>query len=56
LQFWQAFPKHNLGLLLKVASDSGKAEASPHDLGLIGKTEAKPEAVVMKYLSKSHKF
>jgi hypothetical protein len=39
LQFWQAFPKHNLGLLLKVASDSGKAEASPHDLGLIGKIE-----------------
>ena len=35
--FWQAFPKHNLGLLLKVISEDKEAEdISPHDLGLVG--------------------
>ena len=37
LRFWQAFPKLNLGLLLKVTAVSEKTEASPHDIGLIGK-------------------
>merc|ERR1712012_695806 len=31
--FWQAFPKHNLGLLLKVISEDKETEdISPHDL------------------------
>ena len=34
--FWQAFPKHNLGLLLKVSPVEGGEEVSPHDLGLVG--------------------
>ena len=34
--FWQAFPKHNLGLLLKVSPMEGGEEVSPHDLGLVG--------------------
>ena len=37
MTFWQAFPKHNLGLLLKVTSTDKKADdISPHDLGLVG--------------------
>jgi len=34
--FWQTFPKHNLGLLLKVVALDGQGEVSPHDLGLVG--------------------
>ena len=37
MAFWQAFPKHNLGLLLKVTSSHKNVEdISPHDLGLVG--------------------
>ena len=37
MAFWQAFPKHNLGLLLKVTSTRKDVEdISPHDLGLVG--------------------
>jgi len=37
MTFWQAFPKHNLGLLLKVTSTRKDVEdISPHDLGLVG--------------------
>lgn len=37
MAFWQAFPKHNLGLLLKVTSTRKDVEdVSPHDLGLVG--------------------
>ena len=37
MAFWQAFPKHNLGLLLKVTSTNKHEEdISPHDLGLVG--------------------
>jgi len=37
MAFWQAFPKHNLGLLLKVtATDPSVDDISPHDLGLVG--------------------
>ena len=37
MAFWQAFPKHNLGLLLKVTStDKTIDDISPHDLGLVG--------------------
>jgi len=35
--FWQAFPKHNLGLLLKVNPvDKSGDDISPHELGLVG--------------------
>jgi len=37
MAFWQAFPKHNLGLLLKVTSEKKSIDdVSPHDLGLVG--------------------
>ena len=37
MAFWQAFPKHNLGLLLKITSTlSNTEDMSPHDLGLVG--------------------
>merc|ERR1712107_756334 len=37
MAFWQAFPKHNLGLLLKVTSTKKDVDdISPHDLGLVG--------------------
>lgn len=36
LTFWQAFPKHNLGLLLQVKSVDGRETLAPHDLGLVG--------------------
>jgi len=32
--FWQAFPKHNLGLMLKTTKAG--ADVAPHDLGMIG--------------------
>jgi len=38
LLFWQAFPKHNLGLLLRISAveeDNGEG-MTPHDLGLVG--------------------
>jgi len=36
--FWQAFPKHNLGLMLKVSptDKDSNDEITPHDLGLVG--------------------
>lgn len=36
LAFWQAYPKHNLGLLLQVKSVDGRETLAPHDLGLVG--------------------
>jgi len=36
LNFWQNFPKHNLGLLLQVKSVDGRESLAPHDLGLRG--------------------
>jgi len=37
MAFWQAFPAHNLGLLLRVtATDRQVDDISPHDLGLVG--------------------
>jgi len=36
MAFWQAFPKHNLGLLLKVGAVGGERDVSPHELGLVG--------------------
>lgn len=55
LRFWQAFPKHNLGLLLKVASVTGQTEASPHDIGLIGdrETHTPHESFMVAFLKNS---
>jgi len=39
--FWQTFPKHNLGLLLRVTPvNEDQDELSPHDLGLVGDRKA----------------
>lgn len=54
--FWQAFPKHNLGLLVKVVPESGQRELGPHDLGLVGdRMAASPhESFMVAFLKNSH--
>ena len=54
--FWQAFPKHNLGLLLKVTPLGGQEEVSPHDLGLVGdRMAASPhESFMVAFLKNGH--
>ena len=55
--FWQAFPKHNLGLLLKVTSVSeDKEEVSPHDLGLVGDglTHTPTESFMVAFIKNGH--
>ena len=55
--FWQTFPKHNLGLLLKVVPEvNGEEEISPHDLGLVGdRIAATPhESFMVAFLKHGH--
>jgi len=57
MTFWQAFPKHNLGLLLKVTSTDKKADdISPHDLGLVGDRVARSprESFMVAFLKNGH--
>ena len=57
MSFWQNFPKHNLGLLLKVVPEvKGEEEISPHDLGLVGDRVASTphESFMVAFLKHSH--
>lgn len=55
--FWQAFPKHNLGLLLKVTPGDRQAaeDVTPHDLGLVGDRMARSprESFMVAFLKNS---
>jgi len=52
LAFWQAYPKHNLGLLLQIKSVDGRETIAPQDLGLIGDSAANSihEAFMVAFL------